>query len=265
VGATIPSVEEEKRTPSLSESLETSGEILAESPTLKTLAAAIGAGLDAAVSGSPAPFGTALSTWLVARADEIEKRRMEEQFVLLLEQLGNLEGLAVRKDFFETGEGRDMLFKAVDEARKTRSRLKKEIFAKILKGAILDFENREYSSEEYLYLISDLTEQEIKVALSVYNEHPPLDLGDEAMSVAWKAWARELSIEVGMDIADLRFALARIVSAGLLDRVQAFESEEGGDVHIVITQNEDEGGGLGFYKVTPPGFKKLMNFIEREG
>jgi hypothetical protein len=248
----IPSVEEEKRTPSLSESLENSGEIVAESPTLKTLIAAIGAGFDAAVSGSPAPFGTALSTWVVARADEIEKRRIEEQFVLLLQQLQTLEGQVVRRDFFETEEGRDMLIKALDEARRTRSRLKKELYALILKGAILDVEKREYSSEEYLYLISDLTEQEIQVALSIYEEHPP------PKEEAWKAWAEKVGSQVGMDVADLRFALGRIVSSGLLDRVGLVNDEVGDGFY---EPEEDE---VGLYRVTP-GFKKLMRFMEREG
>jgi hypothetical protein len=223
----------------MKESLENSGEIVAQSPTLKTLAVSIGAGLDAALSGSPAPFGTALSTWLVARADEVEKRRMEEQFVLLFEQLKTLEGQAVRMDFFETEEGRDMLFKALDGACRTRSRLKKELNARILKGAILDFEKREYSSEEYLYLISDLTEKELMVALYAHKE--PLPPNEEA----WKTWADKVGNQVGMDLADLRFALGRLVSSGLLDRVTSFEENES-----IVLVDPDE-GGLGFYQVTP--------------
>lgn len=245
-------MEEEERTPSLSESLENSGEIVAESPTLKTLIAAIGASVDAAVSGSPSPFGTALSTWVVARADEIGKHRLTEQLELLAEQLKTLEGQAVKKDFFETGEGHDMLFKVLDEARRTRSRLKKELYALILKGAILDFEQREYSSEEYLYLISDLTEKEIKVALSAYEE--PLPPNEEV----WKAWAERVRSQVGMDAADLRFALGRIVSSGLLDRVGLVNDEVGDGFY------EPEDDEVGLYRVTP-GFKKLMRFMEREG
>ena len=246
-------MEEKRRTPSLSESLENSGEIVAGSPTLKTLIAAIGASIDAAVTGSPAPFGTALSTWVVARADEVEKRRMEEQFVLLLQQLKTLEGQAVRRDFFETEEGRDMLIKALDEARRTRSRLKKELYALILKGAVLDFEKREYSSEEYLYLISDLTEREITVAFSAYEENLPPD--DEV----WKTWAEKVGSQVGMDIADLRFALGRMVSSGLLDRVEWYRDPEVEELAL-IQPGEDE---VGFYRVTP-GFKKLMRFMERK-
>ena len=245
-------MEEERSTSSLSESLDNSGEIVANSPTLKTLIAAIGASIDTAFSGSPAPLGSVLSTWLVARADEIEKQRMEEQFVLLLQQLKTLEGQVVKRDYFETGEGRDMLIKALDEARRTRSRLKKELYAQILKGAILDFEQREYSSEEYLHLISDLTEQEIKVAFSAYEERLPPD-----ESEVWKSWAQKVCSQLGMDIADLRFALGRIASSGLLGRVFWYGSAHG----VYATQpDEDE---VGMYRITP-GFRKLMRFMERE-
>jgi hypothetical protein len=146
-----------------------------------------------------------------------------------------------------------MLIKPLYEARRTRSRLKKELYARILKGAILDFEKREYSSEEYLYLISDLTEQEIKVALSVYEEHLPLT------EELWKAWAEKVGGQVGMDIADLRFALGRIGSSGLLDRV-GWHTDVDGDL-VLTAPEEDE---VGVYRVTP-GFKKLMRFLGWEG
>ena len=129
-------MEEENQTPSFRESLDTTGEIFSDSPTLKALAQAFGVSL-------AGPFGAILATWGIGRIDQIGKQRLREQFALLAEQLKTLEGRAVRRDYFETGEGHDMLFKVCDEARRTRSRLKKELYARILKGAILDFENKE--------------------------------------------------------------------------------------------------------------------------
>ena len=241
----MPCMEEENRTPSFRESFETAGEIFSDSPSLKALAQIIGAGL-------PGPFGAVLATWGIGQIDQIGKQRLREQLILLAEQLQSLENRAVRLDYFETGEGHDMLIKVLDEARRTRSRLKKELYARILKGAIVDFEPREYSSEEYLYLISDLTEKEIKVAFSVYEQHLPPD--DEV----WKTWAETVGSQVGMDIADLRFALGRIVSSGLLDRVEWHRDPEVDELAL-IQFREDE---VGFYRVTP-GFKKLMRFMGR--
>jgi hypothetical protein len=151
-----------------------------------------------------------------------------------------------------------MLFKALDEARKTRSSLKKEIFAKILKGAILGFENREFSSEEYLYIISDLTEQEIVVALALYTEQPPLNFKTwQEEDEAWAAWAEKVSDLVKVDIADLRFAMGRLASAGLIDRVYSYEDEV--DLHVYPWSES----AVGIYQVAP-GFKKLVRLIERE-
>src|SRR5215204_3710737 len=114
-------------------------------------------------------------------------------------------------------------------------------------------ENKEYSSDEYLYLISDLTEKEIKVALSAYEEPLPPN------EVVWKTWAKKVGRQVGMDVADLRFALGRIVFSGLLDRVVWFDAPSGGvDLY---EPKEDE---VGLYRGTP-GFRKLMRFMGREG
>jgi len=239
-------MEEEGRTPSFRESIETSREILSDSPTLKALAQVLGFSL-------AGPFGTVLSTWGIGQIDQIGKQRLREQFTALAEQLQTLEDRAVRRDYFETREGHDMLIKVLDEARRTRSRLKKKLYAQILKGAILDYDKKEYSSEEYLYLISDLTEQEIKVALAIYEEHLPLN------AEVWKTWAEKVGSQVGMDVADLRFALGRIVSSGLLDRVVWFDAPSGGvDLY---EPKEDE---VGLYRGTP-GFRKLMRFMGREG
>lgn len=67
-----------------------------------------------------------------------------------------------------------MLVKALDEARKTRSKEKRDLYATILKGAIVDFEQKKYSAEEYLHLMSGLTPQELRVARSLYEAPRPL-------------------------------------------------------------------------------------------
>jgi hypothetical protein len=84
-------VEEEKSTPSLRESFETSGEIVAGDPTLQSLVQVIGASLG--------PLGAFLATWTIAKASEVEKRRLEEFLTLLAERLKTLEDEAVKRDF----------------------------------------------------------------------------------------------------------------------------------------------------------------------
>ncbi len=112
--------------------------------------------------------GDSLTEIAAGRGQQIIEARRDEFLRLLAEHLATLEEQAVRKDYFKTPEGIDLLIKALDEARRTRSKEKRDLYARILKGAIVDFGQGRYSAEEYLYLISDLTLKELRVARSLY-------------------------------------------------------------------------------------------------
>ena len=71
-----------------------------------------------------------------------------------------------------------------------------------------------------------MTPQELRVTLSVYRQYPAVSGEEDSIAQAWRAWTEEISEQVGIDVADLRFALGRIVSAGLLDRVTFRITEE---------------------------------------
>ena len=66
-----------------------------------------------------------------------------------------------------------------------------------------------------------------------------------------------MSSEIGIDIVDLRLALGRIVSSGLLDRVSIGNDETSS---FFSEPEEDE---VGLCRVTP-AFEKLMNFLEQD-
>jgi hypothetical protein len=228
---------EEEKPPSLRESLETSLEIIAEDPVLRILLKRI-------------PLvGDSLTELAAGKGQQIIEARRDEFLQLLAQHLATLEQLTVRKDYFLTPEGFDLLIKALDEARKTRSKEKRDLYARILKGAIIDFEQKEYSTEEYLYLISDLTPQEIKVARSLYKAPSPL-LGDD-----WESWKNKLCHEHRLDEADLSMILNKISSFGLIEPVLA---RVDGDylVHFVSPSEAS-------YKAAP-SFEKLMKFLELE-
>ena len=165
--------------------------------------------------------------------------------MLLAEELRALKEHSASKTYFATEEGHDMLLLALDEARRTRSTEKKELYARILKGAVLDFERREYSPEEYLHLIADLTEKEVRVARSIYKSRPAPD------EQSWNAWTEEACEELGVDQSDLGMALGRICSTGLIENVFAFESGQGS---FAIPSGP-------VYRVTS-AFEKLMGFLE---
>jgi hypothetical protein len=119
---------EEEKPPPLRESLETSLEILAEDPILRVLLKRI-------------PLvGDSLTEIAAGKGQQIIEARRDEFLQLLAEHLATLEKQAIRKDYFQTPEGFDLLIKALDESRRTRSEEKRDINASILRGAIVDFE-----------------------------------------------------------------------------------------------------------------------------
>jgi hypothetical protein len=227
---------EEEKSPSLRDSLETSLEIIAEDPVLRVL-----------LKRMPL-VGDSLTELAAGKGQQIIEARRDEFLRLLAEHLATLEEATVRKDYFQTPEGFDLLVKALDEARKTRSKEKRDLYARILKGAIVDFEQKKYSAEEYFHLISDLTPQELKVARSLYEASRSL------LEDAWESWRDKVCRENGVDEADLSMILSRISAFGLIEPVLA--RVDGDDlVHFSL--------GEASHKATQ-SFEKLMKFLELE-
>ncbi len=228
---------EEEKPPSLRESLETSLEILAEDPILRVL-----------LKGIPL-VGDSLTEIAAGKGQQIIEARRDEFLQLLAEHLATLEKQAIRKDYFQTPEGFDLLIKALDESRRTRSKEKRDIYARILRGAIVDFEQGRNSAEEYLYLISDLTLKELKVARLLYETRPESEVD------YWEEWKKEVCRDLNIDREDLSMILARIEASGLIERVIGTR----GSKRYIGSSNP----GMGYYKVTP-AFEKLMKFLELE-
>jgi hypothetical protein len=66
--------------------------------------------------------GDSLTELAAGKGQQIMEARRDEFLQLLAEHLAALEEQAVRKDFFQTPEGFDLLIKALDESRRTRSK-----------------------------------------------------------------------------------------------------------------------------------------------
>ena len=176
----------------------------------------------------------------------------------LTEQMKEVGRESVNWAFLSTEDFQDFIRKAVEISLRTRDREKIRLVAQILRGAVVSFRQEDLSAaEEYLYLISDLTPQELNVARSVYKDMPIVSEDFESWTDAWNNWAEKTSVEIGLEVVDLRFALGRIVSSGLLDRVTTMR--DGGE--IVFTTPER--GEVGLYRITP-AFEKLMEFVRRK-
>jgi hypothetical protein len=211
-----------EKQPSFKESLNNSLEIIAEEPVLRGLLNAI-----PSVGGS-------LNELMAGKGQQMIEERRDNLLRLLAEHMEAIEAEAIRKDYFETPKGFDLLIQALDSSRRTRSEEKRDLIARVLAGAAAD-DNGEYSPEEYLSLISDLTVKELKVARSLYERRP--EHGD-----IYYNWHREILQELNIDDADLRVILDRLQARGLCQNL--------------LTPTPDTSR---VYR--SPGFVKLMDFL----
>ncbi len=203
-------------------------------------------------------IGGSLVELFAGKGQQIIAERRDEFLQLLSERLGTVEERAVRKDFFETPEGFDLLIKALDEARKTRSKEKRELYARILAGAATtSSKNEGDSAEEYLYLVSDLTIIELKVARKMYDlqedyirrymaqegQDPRQKYTGEEREV-WHKQREILTKDTGSDYSETIQLMNRIASTGLVD----------------VSYINTPGSIAATYWISPV-FERLMRFI----
>lgn len=193
--------------------------------------------------------GGSITQVLTGIGQQIVQERNARLFEQLSEHLVTVEEEALRRDFFETPEGFDLLIKALDESRKTRSDEKRDLIAQILRGALTDYEEK-YSPEEYLYLISDLTVQELRVARSIYDGRP------DTRSEPWSKWIDKVCTQIGIDTTDLQLSLERIASTGLLQKATTHTDDEG-RLYVSV---QAYGEGSSFLVTT--AFDRLMEFLQ---
>jgi hypothetical protein len=181
--------------------------------------------------------GGSITQVITGIGQQIVQERNARLFKQLSEHLADIDEQSIRRDYFETPEGFDLLIKAMDESRRTRSDEKRDLIARILRGAAVESEDSNYSPEEYLYLISDLTVQELRIARTVYKDRPVSTLE------AWQAWEEEMCESTAIDEASLHMALRRLTSLGLLLEIHAFD------------------GTVSYFRPTT-SFDRLMEFLQ---
>lgn len=198
-------------------------------------------------------FGGTIATFFSAKYLELYQERTAELFRQFAEHLNSVDEQAIRRDYFDTPEGMDLLIRAVEASSKTRSHSKRDLIGRVLSGAVLDYEDEEYSPEEYLNLISDLTERELMVASSFRKRRPKYDY-------EFRLWVQSTSKDLGMDATDIGMVLARLEARGLIlkSELSALESPS---KRGYAPENWAFAPGICIYSVSPM-FHKLMDFLE---
>jgi hypothetical protein len=237
--------------PKFRESLRTTLEIVSESPTLRVGLSAFFAVAQTSV-GVPIPVP--IGEWIASRGDAIAKERTEQFLVALYEDVEALRQQGLSREqldrFFESAEWYDLFRETYEQVLRTPSEDKIRYYARLLKGAVRDAESKEYTPHEYLRLLSGLTDNELKVARSLYRlqreeyrgELPP---DHEHTWESWQSHRAQLLRQHHVDADDLYLMLRRIASSGLL--------------RIIYIQFPGSPGET--YWVTPL-FDRLMQFLE---
>ena len=166
-------------------------------------------------------FGSTLATFFSAKWLEIYQKRTEALFDKFGEDLYELNEQTIKKDYFDTNEGIDLLIKATEQSAKTRSEYKRALIARILAGATSPDAGRgEYSPEEYLNIVADLTEKELEIARTIYTlqrDISPTELESNNKAETWRLCRESISKEHDIETKVLSLPLNRLHSAGLLD------------------------------------------------
>lgn len=196
-----------------------------------------------AVFLSPIPIvGSVFNELRSYQARTVLEARVKTLAQNLREELQQVKEELIDENYLKSEMFFDSLLKATEIAERTRDKRKIELVAQILRGAIVGSEREQYSAEEYLYLMSDLTSQELSLALSLYRKQP--QKGQE-----WDAWKEETRRDPGIDEDDLPMMLGRLEASGLLERV-----------NIISTWGEMETPAEPYYRITS-SFRKLMRFL----
>ena len=203
---------------------------------------------------SEVPFlGAAYNELRSYRSEQFMESRLSHMHHQLISRMEGVEEEAVNREYLVSEALFDLISKAVETALRTRDREKVGYIASILKGAVLNpnQENHlaEDLAEEYMYLVSDLTPQELRVARTLYNLQKGQENTDLTQRMeSWKLHRDSLGSEHSLSSNDLSLTLNRLASTGAVDRV----------LPMVPGETLEP-----IYRVSAP-FDRLMRFLESE-
>jgi hypothetical protein len=193
--------------------------------------------------------GGSITQVLTGIGQQIVQERNAKMFEQLKEHLATVQEQSIRSDYFETPEGFDLLIKALDESRRTRSDDKRDLIARILSGAAsADAERGEYSPEEYLNIVADLTVKELEIARIIYQVQQEDTASElEKEPEVWFRQRNKIIAEHELEEDEFSLLLNRVASTGLLS----------------VANANYPGYTVPTYWVSPT-FYKLMKFLRLE-
>lgn len=187
--------------------------------------------------------------YYLASCSEIEKQEVKQLFIDLASRLNKLEKDCSNLTFLSSQEGQHLLLRAVKTSTNLRGTEKRRIAIDLLLGHNKNTDSSGYSTEDFLNLISTLTNYEISLLMTVWKLYPSKDKidterEDSITSPSFKVWPelyKELPQHTSIELVAI---FNRLQSSGLVIREQGFF--------------DDDGSTFGF----TPLFSKLMAAVQ---
>lgn len=201
----------------------------------------------AAVSSIPV-IGAALGSLFSSLSSEIEVRRILHLFRVIDQEMRTLDESKVDNSFLDSEDFYDLMYKVVDQGRRTRSQEKRILYAKILRSRVSSAAASTETAEDYLNIVTELTEKEVLIASVLYDRitNGPEPTGDKKHAWASREGLEDLYTEGVIPEADYEYVLLR------LQRIGLFKEFTGGLIAYDTQSNP--------YNMTDT-FKELMSSI----
>ncbi|MFI5252489.1 MAG: hypothetical protein ACHQQQ_08690 [Bacteroidota bacterium] len=186
-------------------------------------------------------IGGSLNILLTSRAQRLTQERFGSLLLKLASQLEAIDEDKIYKQFLDSEEWFDLIFRAFEKAIRTRSAEKIQLYSKILIGALINPDNREHS-ESFLDVLAELSEIEVRFARLVYEfKDVNIKSKDDHGQPRPNKFLEQCTF---IDRNDLQFYMKRLERVGLVNE----------QIGMILGYD----GGL--YHVTPT-FDKLMKAI----
>ena len=187
-----------------------------------------------------------LDAFLSTKGQKIVQGRITSLLAILQEELRDVHENQVDTSYIESEDFFDLMVKALEAAARTREREKISLYAQILKGAVVGQRERDFSGEEAVRIVLDLTPRQMEVARTVYHQQKEglreaeTDL-QWAVRAGWENLARSLN---GLSAEEAMADLIMLQRAGLLREITGSFWDYSGGI-LVMT----------------PVFRRLMTYL----
>jgi len=175
---------------------------------------------------------------------------MKELFEELRKEMSSISEGKVDRKYLESEEWFDLVIKAIEAAVRTRHKEKINLYARVLRGAVTIQNRQEFSPEEYVAVLTELTLREIEVAQVIYGQQcdVPMQPNENELQWAWRTGWKQLPPSCpSVPEEDIPFTLLRLQKSGLIREITGTYFDYTGGVYV-ITES----------------FRKLMRYIENK-